>query len=218
MPPMPSDSPVLLSKPQVESILSKMDDPAAIVCRLAYLTGLRMTEVLRLRVRDIDIGANRIAARDAEGNLLRRAGLPRAMKKRIQVQLATVRDLHRQEIGKGFGYVGAPEATGARASKQSRAWEWQFIFPAPTRWRDRRTGRRGIHHVHGGDIRRDFTQSAFSAGVSERATPSCLRHSLALHLLSDGYAEEAVKKRLGLTSKRMVLMYRKILDDGPDLA
>ena len=32
------------------------------------------------------------------------------------------------------------------------------------------------------------------------------------------YAQEAVQKRLGLASKRMVWMYRNILDDGPDLA
>ncbi len=32
------------------------------------------------------------------------------------------------------------------------------------------------------------------------------------------YTEEAVQKRLGLTSKRMLRVYRRILDDGPDLA
>jgi integrase len=211
-------SPVVLSKTEVESILSEMVGAAAIVCRLAYLTGLRMAEVLRLRVRDVDIGAGRIAARDVEGTLLRRAILPRPVKVKLQRHLASVRHLHRQEVGEGHGYVGAPEATGARASKLSRAWEWQFVFPAETRWVDRRTGHRGLHHIQAGTIREELAAAASSARVHRRVTPSCLRHSLALHLLADGYTEEAVQKRLGLASRRMVRMYRKILDDGPDLA
>jgi integrase len=212
-----SGSLVVLSKTEVEAILSEMDGSAALVCRLAYLTGLKMTEVLRLRARDVDIGAGRIAARDVEGTLLRRAVLPRAMKNKLQRHMASVRHLHRQEVGEGHGYVGAPEATGARASKLSRAWEWQFIFPAETRWVDRRTGHRGFHHIQAGTIREEFAAAASSAGVRTRVTPSCLRHSLALHLLTDGYTEEAVQKRLGLASKRMVWEYRRILDDGPDL-
>jgi len=209
---------VVLSKTQVESILSEMDGAAEMICRLAYLTGLKMTEVLRLRVRDVDIGASRIVARDAEGNLLRRAILPRALKAKLQRRLAAVRDMHRRELGEGCGYVGAPEATGAKASKQSRALEWQFIFPAVTRWRDRRTGRRGRHHLPIKTVRSDFAEGVSRAGIRKAVVPRDLRHALALQLLADGYTEEAVQKRLGLTSKRMLRMYRKILDDGPDLA
>jgi integrase len=58
---------VVLSPPEVAAILDRMSGPPALAASLMYACGLRLMEVLQLRIKDIDFDRKRSpcgAARD----------------------------------------------------------------------------------------------------------------------------------------------------------
>jgi integrase len=54
---------------------------------LLYCAGLRLTEVLRLRVKDLDFGFRQIVVRDGKGGKVRFTVLPNILIEPLQVQL-----------------------------------------------------------------------------------------------------------------------------------
>ena len=64
--------PVVLTRDEVMAVLSRLGGGHGLIARLLYGTGLRIMEVLRLRVKDVDFLRNEILVRD--GKRVRRTG------------------------------------------------------------------------------------------------------------------------------------------------
>lgn len=64
----PSRLPVVLTRPEVKSLLSQLEQQNWLQASLLYGAGLRVGECLRLRVKDLDFGCNQIVVREAKGN------------------------------------------------------------------------------------------------------------------------------------------------------
>jgi site-specific recombinase XerD len=59
--------PVVLTRSEVRVLLKHMDGVPRLVCWLLYGAGLRLTECLSLRVKDVDFERNEVAVRDGKG-------------------------------------------------------------------------------------------------------------------------------------------------------
>jgi len=77
---------------------------------LLYGSGLRLTECLRLRVKDVDFGYGQILVRDGKGAKDRVTMLPRALIEPLKAHLEKVCALHRRDLGAGYGEVYLPYA------------------------------------------------------------------------------------------------------------
>lgn len=64
----PKKLPVVLSRTEVRQLLSTMQGDYLICAQLMYGSGLRLMEVCRLRVKDIDFDKLSIIVREAKGN------------------------------------------------------------------------------------------------------------------------------------------------------
>src|SRR5207253_5356351 len=64
----PKRLPVVLTRDEVRRVLGGLDGVHALIGRLLYGTGARLLECLRLRVKDIDFGANQITIREGKGD------------------------------------------------------------------------------------------------------------------------------------------------------
>ena len=73
------------------------------MAKLLYGSGLRLMECLRLRVKDIDFGYNRITVRDGKGLRERVALLPRQIQRSLRAHLERIKELHQQDLGGGCG-------------------------------------------------------------------------------------------------------------------
>ena len=60
--------PTVLTRDEIRRILGKMNGTNRIIATLLYGSGMRLLECLRLRVKDIEFGLNRILVRDAKGH------------------------------------------------------------------------------------------------------------------------------------------------------
>ena len=207
--------PVVLTRDEVRSVFQGLQGRApSLVVQLLYGTGMRLLEALRLRVKDVDFGANQITVREGKGDRDRLTMLPQRLKGRLLSHLAEVRVQHERDIALGAGWVALPGAVGVKYIQAGREWGWQWVFPASRCHDDAETGQRRRHHLHETVVQRAFKQSVRAAGISKPASCHTLRHSFATHLLESGYDIRTVQELLGHRNVATTMIYTHVLNRG----
>lgn len=79
--------PVVLTQAEVGALLKTMEGPNGLVAHLLYGAGLRLSEALRLRVKDLDFEYERITVRQDKGKKDRRTMLPGSLEDPLRRQL-----------------------------------------------------------------------------------------------------------------------------------
>jgi len=106
----PERLPVVLNRDEVRRVLDAMTGASSLVAGLLYGSGLRLTEALELRVKDVDFDRGEIRLRDGKGRKDRVTMLSAAVQPRLRVHLEFVRQLHERDLKKGAGRVVLPDA------------------------------------------------------------------------------------------------------------
>jgi integrase len=92
----PAKLPEVLSREEVRQILVKVLPIYQLPLQLMYGTGMRLMELLRLRVKDVDFNRNQIIIRAGKGNKDRVTVLPESLKPELRVHLEKWRLDNRQ--------------------------------------------------------------------------------------------------------------------------
>jgi integron integrase len=206
--------PVVLTRDEVRAVLAQLDGESRLAAALMYGTGLRLSECLRLRVKDIDFERHEITVRAGKGDKDRRTMLPRSLDRPLTAQLERARWTHRRDLADGWGSVTLPDALERKYPAASTEWRWQWVFPQARRWRNEQTGQQGRHHVHASVIQRAFKDAVGRSGVAKQAGCHTLRHSFATHLLETGYDSRTIQELLGHRSVNTTMVYAHVLNSG----
>src|SRR5256886_11607360 len=151
------------------------------------LTGVRLLEALRLRVKDIDFAKNEITVRGGKGDRDRVTMLPERLKGPLLRHLADVRTQHERDLAADAGWVELPGALAEKYPNAGREWAWQWVFPATRTYTAPPSGHLRRHHLHETVVQRVFKEAVRAARSSTTASCHTLRHSFATHLLESGY-------------------------------
>lgn len=206
--------PTVLTRQEVQRVLTRMEGTQALVAGLLYGSGLRLMEALRLRVKDIDFERGELLVRDGKGAKDRITMLPSRVRKTLKAHLAKVADLHQDDLARGHGRVYLPNALARKYPAAPAQWAWQYVFPARGLSTDPRSGEVRRHHVSEQAIQRAFKQATRQAGLTKPASPHTLRHSFATHLLESGYDIRTVQELLGHADVRTTMIYTHVLNRG----
>lgn len=182
--------------------------------RLLYGAGLRLLELLKLRVKDVDFGSGSLLVRCGKGDKDRVTVLPESVRAPLEAHLAAVRRSHERDVQRGGGYVELPHALGAKLLGAPRDWPWQWVFPARRQYRDRSSGQVRRHHLHESVLQRAVSLAARQSGVAKRVTCHGFRHSFATHLLADGYDIRTIQELLGHSDVSTTMIYTHVLNTG----
>lgn len=197
----PDATPNILSESEVRRLLAQLKGESWLAAALIYGTGIRLLECVRLRVRDIDLGENRLTVRDSADRIIRRLLLPENIQPRLQKHLEDLKLAHIREIVEGSDSATLPPLVAARTPNVARKWGWQYLFPK--RADHERTGAPEhaasnlIHHVDPKTLHRKFERAALDASIYRRVTGHVLRNSFALHMVQRGVSVSRVERILG---------------------
>jgi len=210
----PKRLPVVLTKQEVEAVLSVLDGPKWLLAALMYGAGLRLMEALRLRVKDVDFSCDQILVRDGKGQKDRVTVLPSIVKAPLARHLERVKALHERDLREGFGQVFLPYALEKKYPNANREWGWQYAFPARKRSTDPRSGVARRHHLHESVPQRAVKEAARKAGIPKPVSCHTLRHSFATHLLQEGYDIRTIQELLGHADVSTTMIYTHVLNRG----
>ena len=204
--------PTVLSVAEVQSILQAVDNPRnKVIFSLLYGSGLRITECLRLRIKDIDFNLGCIQVQDGKGNKHRTTLLPNKLISDIQSLIHQALAIQQEDNALGVG-PSLPFALDKKYPSAYRQPAWMFIFPSLTLCTHPVSGKLCRHHLHDSVVRKALKQAVEKAGIiNKRVSCHTFRHSFATHLLQAGRDIRTVQELLGHTDVATTQIYTHVL-------
>jgi site-specific recombinase XerD len=187
--------------------LESPDGRYELAARLQYGAGLRLSELVRLRIKDVDVERATVTVRCGKGDKDRITVLPRSLRGEVAKQVERAREVWRGDREAGRAGVWLPEALARKFRRTAETFEWFWLFPArqisvdpATRGYARASPEAGIarrHHLLGKVYNEAIKRAAHAAGIAKRVTSHALRHSFATHLLEGGTDLRTIQELLG---------------------
>lgn len=206
--------PTVLTQAEVQAILQNISGVYQLVVKVLYGSGLRLSEGLRLRIKDLDFAQHQIVVRDSKGRESRVTMLPDSLVEPLQQHLQWGKRMHRQDLEQGYGLVCLPYALQRKYPNAEREWVWQYVFPASSRALNREEGVVRRHHLHESGVQKAVKQGVRIAGIQKRVSCHTFRHSFATHLLQNGYDIRTVQELLGHKDVKTTMIYTHVLNRG----
>ncbi len=115
--------------------------------KLLYGCGLRMNELLKLRIKDIDFGFSNVYIWDSKSQRDRIVPLPKKIVENLQIHIKQVGKIHQKDLSKGFGYVNLPNGLERKYPNANKEFKWQYLFPMKHISKDPRNGKMMRFHI-----------------------------------------------------------------------
>lgn len=178
--------------------------PVRLVVKLIYGCGLRITEPLSLRVRDVELLHSRLIIRRAKGGKDRVVALPCSLVGEIRAQLEAARLTWQRDVAAQVP-IKLPSRMERKYPQSQWSWQWAWVFPQSHPCCDPRSGATVRWHQLESTVQRAVRVSCRRLGVE--ILPHELRHAYATHTLNAGQNPRAIQQAMGHKSLETTMGY-----------
>lgn len=213
-PTKPIRLPVALTHGEVQTVFTHLSGTHLLMAKLLYGTGMRLTELLQLRIKDIDFERYEITIRQGKGDKDRVTILPNSLKEALLQQIIDAKIMFEKDRREGKNGIFLPNAIEKKYPHASVSLPWFWVFPADYESTDPRSKIFRRHHIYPQGLQRAFKLAVHKAEITKFATLHTLRHSFATQLLRSGYDIRTVQELLGHANVKTTMIYTHVLNRG----
>jgi integron integrase len=201
--------PTVLSRSEVQMLLAGIDPSDKLMAQMLYGCGLRLNEVLTLRVQDLDLEGGTLRVFNGKGNKSRALPLPKKLLPALGLHLDTIRRLYESDCACGFAGTVLPLSLQRKYPNAIKEWVWQWVFPSVRL--SESDGKMWRYHMHESTFQKEIKRAVEVIKISKRVSAHTLRHSYATHLLQMGYDIRTVQELLGHEDVSTTMIYTHAL-------
>jgi len=203
--------PTVLSVAEAKSLFAQMDGTPRLMAELAYGAGLRLMELLRLRIHHLDFDRGRLQVVAGKGDKDRVTVLPEKLISQLRDHVGRLRALWESDQAEKLPGVWLPEGLGKKYPRAGVSWEWQWLFPTAKPVLDPATGIIRRHHLSDAWFQKALKQAAGRLTLGKRISPHTLRHSFGTHMLEHGADIRTVQELMGHSDVRTTQIYLHVM-------
>lgn len=207
----PKTIPTVFSHDEAKSVINLMEGQYKLMASIMYGSGLRRSEVTRLRVQDIDFANGCIVVREAKGMKWRRTLLPKALINGLKHQIDYALSLHQKDLDEGFGEVYLPNALHRKYKNAPTNPIWQYVFPANRRAQDPRSNKKRRHHISESILQKNVSIAIREARIMKKSGSHTFRHSFATNLLKAGVDIRSIQEMMGHNDLSTTQIYTHVV-------
>jgi integron integrase len=189
--------PSVLTQAECRRLFEAMEGTSRLMAELMYAAGLRLSELLRLRVKDVDLDRLQIAVQCGKGDKSRLTMIPQKLEAALRTHRERLRALYAKDREAQLPGVELPEALERKWPTAGEKFIWFWFWPSRNLMRDHRSGIIRRHHVLDVTFQKAIREAVAKAGFDKRVSPHTLRHSFATHLLANGTGIRDLQDLLG---------------------
>jgi integron integrase len=201
--------PVVMTHDEVAQVIGRLQGKNRLLAMLLYGCGLRRSEAVALRLKDIDFGNKMISIWHSKHKHSRTLPIPlsivEALKRQVDESICWRNSDSRDNIGGVI--IPRGDATRRRACFDTR---WYWLFCSSKLSIDPMSGRMGRHHIDDKHLGDCVTAAARNAGILKRITCHTFRHSYATHQLLAGVNIREIQRLLGHRDVRTTMIYTHV--------
>lgn len=203
--------PVVLSIDEIKELLENTNEKSKLMIELLYGTGMRLSELTRLRIKDLDFDNSTIVVKSGKGDKDRTVPMPSRLKIDLRLKIAECKKMHTHDLSKGYGEVNLPHALARKYKNSGHSFAWQYLFPSHKMSVDPLSGKVMRYHISNEYIQKAVRQASKQANIIKHVTVHTLRHSFATHLLQSGVNIREIQDLLGHKNLETTMIYTHVL-------
>lgn len=179
--------------------------PTRLIVHLLYGCGMRVTEPLNLRIKDVDLQNSKLYVYQAKGGKGRVLLFPACLAAALEKQMAFAKYVAAQDHVRHIP-VPLPGLLAKKYPSAAHSEKWAWFFPSHTLCHDPRSGKTVRWRCHEGNVQRAVRKAALSCGL-DGLTPHFLRHAFATHALHRGAYVRDLQVVLGHNHLETTMLY-----------
>ena len=169
--------PVVLSRSEVDRIISFLEPPYDLVAKLLYGCGLRLFECLKLRVQDLNFDLQVLIVHDGKDLKDRTLPMPAILTTELATQVEKVATLHEQDLAANMAGVFLPKELDGKSKNAFKEFAWQWLFPAKSLTMAPSNQEYRHWHLHESHVQQAIKLAVRRSRIVKRASAHTFRHS-----------------------------------------
>ena len=178
--------------------------PTNLIARMIYGCGLRVTEPLNLRIKDLDLDKGTLFIVGAKGGKDRVVSLPKSLVPEILQQKEFAKAVWQQDQIHKIP-VELPHQLAAKYPSYQFYWPWAWLFPSRQTCFHPHTHLEVRFRMHEANVQRAVRDASRKLGIA--VLPHELRHGYATHCMEQGISPRAIQKAMGHSSLDTTMGY-----------